>query len=91
MGQRLIHNYIKEPEFTAIFDLTLAHTHLVTLLSATVAEIPDHATPISLSGTPSLQASSPALAHCIEKYHGDSTSLVVKSYHGWIFFSGLID
>jgi hypothetical protein len=83
---RAIHAYIKEPGFTAKFDLALAQTHLVTPFSATVAENPEHATPINLFGSPSLHAASPALGRCIAQYHGDDTSLVVNSYHGRLDF-----
>jgi hypothetical protein len=83
---RASHGYIKEPEFTAKFDLALAQTHLVTPFSVTVAENPEHSTPRNLFVLPSLQATSPALVHCIAQYHGDDTSLVINSYHGRLDF-----
>jgi hypothetical protein len=83
---RAIHAYIKEPGFTAKFDLALAQTHLITPFSATVAENPENATPRNLFGSPSLQTASPALARCIVQYHGDDTSLFVNSYHGRMDF-----
>jgi hypothetical protein len=86
---RAIHAYIKEPGFTAKFDLALAQTHLVTPFLATAAENPDHAKPRNLFGSPSLQAASPYLACCIAQYHGDDMSLVVNSYHGRLDFLDL--
>jgi hypothetical protein len=86
MDPRVIQAYIKEPAFTAKFDVALAQTHLVTPFSATVAQNPERARHINLFGTTSLQSASHTLAHYMTECNGDSTSMVVNSYHGWMDF-----